>query len=308
MHFGIFYLSLVIELRKNAERTFMERYNPIVIFVYFIVTSGIAMLCMNPVIQTIGLLGALLFCLVRRTHKGGHLRMLGLAAIVLIVNLLFTHNGATVIFFLNGNPITQEAILYGAVCGIMLLAMLYWFRSFSALMTSDKILFLLKSLSPKLALVLSMALRYVSLFTSQWQKTSQAQKAMGMIRDDGIISRIQGGIRVFSVTLTWALENGIVTADGMAARGYGSGKRTSFALYRFHRRDGIVLSVIGVLFLAATAGILSGAAAYQYYPIFTVRYDLPAMLTYGVYAVLVALPSAIEAGETIKWKYLQLKI
>ena len=99
-----------------------------------------------------------------------------------------------------------------------------------------------------------------------------------------------------------------MTADGMAARGYGSGKRTSFALYRFHRRDGIVLSVIGVLFLAATAGILSGAAAYQYYPIFTVRYDLPAMLTYGVYAVLVALPSAIEAGETIKWKYLQLKI
>jgi energy-coupling factor transport system permease protein len=293
---------------KNAERAFMERYNPIVIFIYFVVTSGIAMLCMNPVIQTIGLVGAFAFFLVRRTHGGGHLRMLGLAMLVLVVNPLFTHNGATVLFFLNGNPITQEAFLYGAACGIMLLAMLYWFRSFSVLMTSDKLLFLLKSLSPKLALVLSMALRYVSLFTSQWRKTAQAQKAMGMIRDDGIVSRVQGGIRIFSVTLTWALENGIVTADGMAARGYGSGRRTSFALYRFYRRDGVILSVIGILFLAATAGILSGAAAYQYYPTFSVRYDLPAMLTYGAYGVLVALPSAIEAGESIKWKYLQSKI
>lgn len=286
----------------------MERYNPIVIFIYFIVTSGIAMLCMNPVIQTIGLVGALTFFLIRCTHGGGHLRMLGLALIVLVVNILFTHNGATVLFFLNGNPITREAFLYGAACGIMLLAMLYWFRSFSVLMTSDKLLFLLKKLSPKLALVLSMALRYVSLFTSQWKKTAQAQKAMGMIRDDGVVSRVQGGIRVFSVTLTWALENGIVTADGMAARGYGSGRRTSFALYRFYRRDGVILSVIGILFLAATAGILSGAAAYQYYPTFSVRYDLPAMLTYGAYFALVALPSAIEAGESIKWKYLQSKI
>ncbi len=286
----------------------MERYNPIVIFIYFIVTSGVAMLCMNPVIQMIGFVGALLFFLIRRTHGGGHLRMLGLALIVLVVNPIFTHNGATVLFFLNGNPVTKEAFLYGAVCAIMLLAMLYWFRSFSAMMTSDKLLFLLKRLSPKLALVLSMALRYVALFTSQWQKTAQAQKAMGMIRDDGIVSRIRGGIRVFSVTLTWALENGIVTADGMAARGYGSGRRTSFAIYRFYRRDGIIISVIGVLFLAVAVGILSGAVSYQYYPTFSIRHDLTAMLTYGTYAVLVALPSAIEAGESMKWKYLQSKI
>ena len=288
----------------------MEKFNPIVIFLYFLGTAGISMLCMNPVMQAIGFIGALAYFLVRNLGKrtGSHWPFFLLAAFAFFLNPLLTHNGATVLFFLNGNPVTLEACLYGAVCGIMLLGMLYWFRSFSALMPSDKILYLLGRISPKLALMLSMALRYVPLFGMQMKKTAAAQRAMGMIREDDAIARIRGGVRVFSVTLTWALENGIVTADGMEARGYSDGRRTSFAIYRFYRRDGVLLALIGVLVSAIVVGLVFGCADHQYYPIFTVRMDTTAILIYCAYGLLVCLPSAIEAGDIIKWKYLQSKI
>ena len=287
----------------------MERFNPIVVFMYFALTSGIAMLCMNPIMQTIALVGAALLFLIRRAgRRGGHLPMLAFALLACVINPIFSHNGATVLFFVNGNPFTLEAVIYGAVCGVMLLAMLYWFRSFSALMTSDKILYLLGRISPKIALTVSMALRYVPLFSAQMRKTAQAQRAMGAIRADDSLSRIRGGARVFSVTLTWALENGIVTADAMEARGYGEGRRTSFAIYRFHRRDAALTAVILLLGGGIYYGVFGGFAAYQYYPIVTVRQDTAALLTYGAYALLTALPSTIDAGEIIRWKYLQSKI
>ena len=287
----------------------MERLNPIVILVYFASAAGIAMLCMNPVMQAIGLIGAMGFFLIGKANrKTGHLPMLALALIAFLINPLFTHNGATVLFFLNGNPITLEAFVYGAVCGVMLLAMLYWFRSFSVLMASDKILYLFSKISPKLGLMVSMALRYIPLFSAQLKKTSQAQRAMGTIRSDDTLARIRGGVRVFSVTLTWALENGIVTADAMEARGYGEGKRTSFAIYRFQRRDGAVTAFIAVLSGWIFYGIFRGWADFRYYPTFSVAHDAASMFIYIAYALLVALPSVIEAGEMMRWKYLKSKI
>ena len=287
----------------------MERWNPIVIGIYFMSVTGIAMLYMNPVIQAIGLIGAVVFfCIGKAGRKRGHLPMLALALIAFLINPLFTHNGATVLFFLNGNPITLEAVVYGAVCGMMLLSMLYWFRSFSVLMSSDKILYLLGKVSSKLALMVSMALRYIPLFSAQLKKTAQAQRAMGAIRSDDALARIRGGIRVFSVTLTWALENGIVTADGMEARGYGDGKRTSFAIYRFQRRDGVLTAVIAILSGLVLYGMFSGSADCRYYPTFAVEKDLTSMLVYGAYTLLAVLPSVMEAGERVKWKYLKLKI
>ena len=43
------------------------------------------------------------------------------------------------------------------------------------------------------------------------------------------------------------LEGGIITADSMRSRGYGSGKRTNFAIYRFDGRDVILLLAMCLL-------------------------------------------------------------
>ena len=44
-------------------------------------------------------------------------------------------------------------------------------------------------------------------------------------------------MRALSVTVTWALENAVVTADSMKSRGYGLPGRTAFARQRFDGRD-----------------------------------------------------------------------
>ena len=103
----------------------------------------------------------------------------------------------------------------------MIVSVLYWFRTLTHIMTSDKLLYLFGSVSPKLALILSMTLRYIPLFRSQIRKTQQAQKALGLYKEDSIPDNIRGGIRIFSVMVSWALENGVITADSMTARGYG---------------------------------------------------------------------------------------
>ena len=289
----------------------MIRLNPFVLFIYFVSAAGISMFSMNPVIQIISLTGALSFFFLRNIGKktGMHISLFLIALLVIVVNPLFQHNGATVLFVLNSNPVTAEACFYGLISALMLLATLYWFRSFSELMTSDKILYLFGRISPKLALLLSMAMRYIPLFGAQLKKTAQTQRVMGNFKEDNALDRIKGYMRVFSVTVTWALETGILTADSMEARGYGENKRSSFAIFRFYRKDAWFLIAICALFLISVYGIAKEAVAFQYYP--TIQVHEPTFLSnlvYGAYAVLAFLPTAVEAGEKIKWKYLQSKI
>ncbi len=41
--------------------------------------------------------------------------------------------------------------------------------------------------------------------------------------------------------VTWSFENAVETADSMKSRGYGLPGRTAFSLYRFSRRDRLLL-------------------------------------------------------------------
>lgn len=291
-------------------RTF-EEYNPIVTALYFLASSGIAMFCRNPVLLLLSLSGALLYYFIRnKLHNAkSHLFSLGLFLVMILINPLVSHNGVTVLFLINHNPITLEATVYGIASGVMVLAVLYWFRSFTQLMTSDKLLYLFGKLSPKLALVLSMGLRYVPLFTNQAVKINQTQTALGLYKDDNIIDRYKGGLRVFSVMISWALENGIITADSMSARGYGIGKRSNFSIFRFRRADILLLFIASFLFALTLFSIGSGALDFAYYPaIQSTDLSPTALLGYLSYGILTLLPTIIEAEEKFKWKYLQSKI
>lgn len=291
-------------------RTF-DGYNPMATAVYFLVTAGIAMFCMNPVILALSLAGALTLYFVRsglRNYKS-HFGFLALFLVMAALNPLFSHNGATVIFVLNNNPVTLEAVIYGFAAAGMVCAVLYWFRSFTEIMTSDKLLYIFGKLSPKLALILSMGLRYVPLLSSQAKKINQSQTALGLYKDDNIIDRTKGGLRVFSVLVTWALENGIITADSMTARGYGIGRRSHFSVFRMSLSDTLLL--ITALFLGALTFVSMGAGAleFDYYPVIKAAEFTPlSAVGYVSYGILCMLPAIIEAEEKIKWKYYRSKI
>ena len=288
-----------------------ENANPLALAVYFFAVSGISMFCMNPLLLFLSLTGAVLYYFVRSGRKGmkSHLWSLGLFLVLIVLNPLVSHNGVTVLFVLNHNPVTLEAAVYGIAAAGMILAVLYWFRSFTEIMTSDKLLYLFGKFSPKLALVLSMGLRYVPLFTRQAQKIGQTQTALGLYKDDNLIDRFRGGMRIFDVLVTWGLENGIITADSMTARGYGIGKRSHFSIFRFRRSDIVLLISTAFLLGVTVLSIGSGSMDFTYYPaIRPTGYSHIALVGYIAYGILILIPTILEAEETIKWTFLQSKI
>ena len=286
-----------------------QDYNPVAVAVYYLAAAGVCMFTMEPFMLVISLVGALVSLGVvgELTRWRMHLYTLLLFAAMVLINPLVSHNGVTVLLVINHNPVTLEALLYGIAASGMIVAVMYWFRAFTAVMTTDKLLYIFGSLSPKLALMLSMALRYVPLFTQQVHRVSQSQKALGLYKEDNIIDRMRGGMQIFSVMVTWTLENGIITADSMTARGYGTGRRSRFTIFRWTRQDVLLL----VFTLLLTAGTIAGLAerSVAYYPMVSIPpVDVRALTGFVCYGLLTWLPAIITGKEALKWRILRSKI
>lgn len=285
-------------------KSFSE-YNPIAIFVFYVCVLIPAMFSQNPVLISISLVsGILYYCIKngRKSYKGAW--MLLLPIIGLIANPLFSHNGASILFFLNNNPVTLESALFGLSSGAAIAATLFWLASFTKIMTSDKLLYIFGSISPKLALILSMTLRYIPLFQKQIEKTNNAQKAMGLYKDDTAIDKIKGGIRVVSVMVTWALENGVITADSMTARGYGVGKRSRFAIFSWRKADYLLLGISLILGLISCVPMFLGQLSYTWYPLIWAPSSAFKYVSYIGFAVLSLIPDYLQIKEEAKWKSL----
>jgi len=284
----------------------LDECNPMVTVLYFLFVLSVSMFTMNPVILGVSLVfSVLFFCLMDK--KGGfkrHIWYIVLLVVLTLINPLVYHNGVTVLFILNDNPVTLEALLYGLVSAVKIVSALYWFRSFSLIMTEDKLLYCMGRLSPKTALVLSMTLRYVPLFKAQAGKVSASQKAIGFYKEDSLIDRVRGALRIFSILVTWALENGIITADSMGARGYGTGRRTSFSLIRFTKNDAILLSVLAVLFVPAGLFVFLKQGEPVFYPaIIFPASGLKAWAAYLVFTLLALVPELLLLEDRLSWKY-----
>lgn len=292
---------------KHLENNAFSRFHPLSLAVYLTAVMLITMFCFHPVILLLSLAGGILF----------YVRLLGFAAflkdcrfylpffvVVAASNPLFSHNGVIVLFFLNDNPITLEALLYGIDLAVMLLAVVFWSKCWSAVMTSDKLLFLFGKPLPKLSLVLSMSLRYTPLFKSKWTEMKEAQTALGYFSETGFLSKLRGAVRIFSALVTWSLENTVETGMSMSARGYGLKNRTNYSLFRLRRRDTFLLMLTLALTASAVAGIAAGALAFRFYPSVSVPQGGSAVLFYILFGALALLPFAEETREALTWRYL----
>lgn len=281
-------------------------YHPAVLLLYFAEVLLAAMFTANPVLLGLALLGGVSFCTLLERPRDFWRNMafyIPLFLMIAVTNPLFSHNGATPLFFLNGNPVTLEAVFYGLDIAAMLVAVLYWFKCWNHIMTSDKLLFLFGRALPKLSLLLSMALRFVPLFKAQFKKIHQTQKAMGLYAGNSYTDRLRSVVRVFSAMLTWALENAVDTGDSMKARGYGLRGRSHFALFRFTARDGLLLGAALLLLSLVLPGMAAGETAFLFYPRVTpLRLTPFALLSYIAYGVLAFLPFLLELLENIRWK------
>ncbi|MFQ9516264.1 MAG: energy-coupling factor transporter transmembrane component T [Eubacterium sp.] len=226
-------------------------------------------------------------------------------AVSAIINPLFSHKGATLLFYLfTGNPVTLESIVYGMATAAIICAMLLWFSSFNVIMTEDKLLAGIGTVMPHAAMLLTMVFRFVPKFVRQGRAVIDANRALGNSMT-GIRNKIKMQTDMFSITTTWALENSVDTADSMRARGYGTGKRTSYNNYKFQTRDVVMILWILILFVLVCIEIGAGEAVTYYYPVIRIKGNL---LVYITYTVLCMMPMIINVGEAVRWHRFRSKI
>lgn len=145
--------------------------------------------------------------------------MAGLVALLVIINPLVSSGGTREILFVNGRPITIEAVIQGVSLGVMLVAVIVWSSCWNFVMTEEKLSYILRRFSPQVAVVLSMTLRLIPLYKRRWDNMVESHRALGLPEKAGMFSKIKQAVICFSGLMDWGMENGRVTAISMVARG-----------------------------------------------------------------------------------------
>ena len=292
----------------------MERvlasYHPLVSFTYFFVVIGMSMIYMHPVLSLISLISATLYSLVlnkKRTFQTLKFTML-MTLCITIANGLFVNRGLTVLFYFRYNPVTLESISYGMTSGIMMASVVMWFSCYNEIITSDKFLYIFGKILPSIALLVNMTIRLIPKLIDQIKIIANTQKTVGLDYEEGtLLIKIKSSMRILSILVTWALEDAVMTADSMKARGYGLKGRSNFSIYRFIKRDMIMISLIGIIGLFLSVGYMNGYGKLLFYPtIENIKFDTLSIILYLSFLVITILPVCLEIVEEYKWKYSEL--
>lgn len=296
---------------QNTRDTFSS-YHPIVNFIFFVGAFLFGMIIMHPAYLACSLLLSIAYYLTIKGRAGLKyiLGMLPMFILLSVLNPFFNSGGETVLFtYLSGRPFTLEALLYGIVLAALFISVINWFASYNAVMTSDKFLYLFGKWIPSLSLVLTMVLRFVPTYQKHISQISSARKCIGKSAGDGTNrEKAENGLTIVSALTSWALEGGIITADSMRSRGYGCGKRTSFSLYRWERRDWILLILMLICLSAVLICTICGGTQAEFLPAISIEmngYTITGMI---FYIIFLAMPTVMNIWEGILWRILRSKI
>lgn len=308
-------------------------YHPVTQLLYFAAVLTLSLLSMNPVIITI----SILFSVCANLYYGSRQELwlmlrvaLPLFVLITFANPLVSHRGRVVLFWLFDRAFTLEALLYGAVSGLTLTAVLLWFTAFSAVVNSDRLRFLLGGAVPSAALIITMTLR---LIPHLLRRQSEIDGALSLLTYGGVYpsdekTDVLRGITaktkklagvytvlravplkakrlagVYTVLLSASLEDSLDTARSMTARGYGAARRTQVERHRFKARDALVSAILLTLTVLSVLIYTLCNVRFAFYPVMTpLTLSGVQGLYYLLFAVLAALPFACDGWEVLRWR------
>ena len=293
---------MVLRDKLLAKRG-LNLIHPWVAFLYLVTALVLTMCTVNPLL----ILTSLLVATVIKIHTVGLKRfaryipwLLLIVVITGIGNMCISHNGMHVLFLVNDNRITLEALIYGVVFGLMFAAAFLWCDITQKIITGEKLTYMFGSFAPGLGLVISMTLHYIPVLRRRMEVVRNAQAGMGRKPSNNIFTRAKMWGKEFSIVIAWSLENAIDTSMAMTAMGYGSGKRSSYSNYRFKTIDAVFLGVIIALAIPGFIVTLSVDYRVYYYPTFGIVSDIGGMLIlWAFYLAYMIIPLVSE--RIIKW-------
>ena len=294
-----------------GENSTFAGCHPAVNLIFFLFTIGITMFSMSPVFLAATLVFSWLYSILlngRKAIKSNLLFTLPIVVIMAVINTLFTHNGATVLFYVNNSRITLEALLYGLAAAVLLSSIIVWFSCFNVVMTSDKLIYIFGKAAPVLGLTLSMIFRFIPLLKARFREISMGQRCMGRHVTGGFMAKLRQVTKEVSILISWSLEAAIETSDSMEARGYGLPGRSSFHLFKMTPTDKVLLTGISISGIIAAVGCALGKTSIYYYPkVVLGQWDIMTVITFAAYIALLAVPVSADILGEFKWQQYRLE-
>jgi energy-coupling factor transport system permease protein len=286
----------------------MQMMHPLVVVCYYV---GLGLLCMlhfHPVF----LLTALMILLAEVRIIGAWKQLVEwkwayviMAVTIMIWNPLFSHRGERVLFYIKHTPIVLESVIYGFTMMLLVLCILVIFLNYNKLIGSLKFLYLFSRLSPRIAVMIAMSVRFAPLIRRRLSTIIAVQRTRGVsLRQGSLIERMNNGVKLLQIALVWSLEEAMHTADALAAKGYGTRSRSSYERYRFDQRDRITMVLIIILMIWSAVGWLYGYGVMAIYPSLDDQVMSSGLewLQLCVFVSYLAIPIIIEGRETLRWR------
>ena len=171
--------------------------HPAVPALYMVLTLGLTMFSMQPVLIALSLAGGLAYGLATRgaARTLGALRwQLPVILIIALVNPLFSASGSTELFRIGMRAVYLESMVYGLCMGGLFVASVLWFEAAASMLGYDKVLALLGNAAPVIALMISMCMRLIPQFLRRGRTVLAVQDAIdvpGRAPADPVRSRLR---------------------------------------------------------------------------------------------------------------------
>lgn len=276
-----------------------ESFHPIINFIYFVSVITCTCLFNHPVCLVLAYMAVFLWSVKLNGKRALKFNLWLIPCIFLYTAWYasYNHFGVTNLWQNNvGNFITMESIVYGFVRGVTAATVIMEFSCVFAIVTADKVVYLLGRISPKLSLFFSILLRAVPRLKGWVRKADCARQGVGRgIGQGNLWQRFCHLIGLISITITWAMEYLIESAASMKSRGYSLKGRKAFAIYRFDDRDRcFIIGMVCCIMVSYMANMLGKMNIFYDPMIIMEPITGLSVLFYLIYAVLLLLPVTLQ--------------
>jgi energy-coupling factor transport system permease protein len=213
---------------------------------------------------------------------------------VMAINVLVTRDGATVLFRGPNVPwagqidLTLEALAYGAVLGLRILAIFGTAIFLAAAVDTDELLRALRRVSLRSGVTAALALRLFGVLRRDASRLADAQRCL----PGGGASRLQ----VLHAVTTGALDRATDVAATLEVRGFGAGGRPPRMPRPWSRHD-LAFAASAVALLGIAVGVLAGVwGEFDAYPRLHAPLTLATLLAIAALVLSAVLPFADRRG------------
>lgn len=276
-----------------------ERCHPAVNLIFFTAVIAGMILFQHPVVLALGFFCACAYSIQRNRGKAAifDLCLLLCAAALALYYSSYHHFGVTVLQqnFV-GNNVTLESLVYGFVVGISVSGVCIWMSCVYSVFSTDKMVYLFGTVSPRLSLFLAILLRMVPRIKKEAKKIHTAQKGIGRgIGQGSLWQKIKNAVRIVSMLITWTIDSLMTASDSMRSRGSTLRGRTAFSIYRFDNRDRAFVIAQFICLTMTLMAVILGLTDMTYDPrLIWKPITLLTILFYAGYTVLCLMPLGLE--------------